>query len=168
MSQQQSSTGLTHLDQQGRASMVDVGWKDVTRREAVARGFVTMKPETLARIQQGAMEKGDVFAVARVAAIQAGKETSRWIPLCHPLPLDALDVDFVVVGEDVIEARAAAATIARTGVEMEAIVAVTAALVTIYDMGKSADRGMEIFGVHLLEKEGGRSGKWEWGKREDS
>ena len=159
MSQQQSSTGLTHLDQQGRASMVDVGWKEVTRREAVARGFVTMKPETLARIQQGVMEKGDVFAVARLAGIMAAKQTAHLIPLCHPLPLDQVVVELEADdGRGGVEITATATTSAKTGVEMEAMTAVSIAALALYDMCKSVDRGMRIESVRLVSKRGGKSG----------
>lgn len=150
----------THVDAAGRARMVDVGEKAPSRRRALAAGEIRMAPATLEHLRSGLAAKGDVLAVARIAAIQAGKETSRWIPLCHPLPLDAIDVSFDFIGTTGIEARAEARATAPTGVEMEALTAVSAALLTIYDMLKGTDRGMEIGAVRLLEKEGGRSGSW--------
>lgn len=156
------SDELTHLDADGRAHMVDVGDKAVTQRECVARGAVRMAPETLARIAGGEVPKGDVLATARLAGIQAAKRTSDWIPLCHPLPLDgvdvALDPDFPNARIR-IEARAGAH--ARTGVEMEALVAVSAAALTVYDMCKAIDRGMVLEAVHLVRKSGGKSGIWQ-------
>ena len=151
---------FTHFDEEGRALMVDVGGKAKTARTATARGAVVMAPETLTMIIAGKAKKGDVLAVARIAGIQAGKDTARWIPLCHPLPLDSVEVHFERIGDDVIEVRAEARTTARTGVEMEALTAVSAALLTVYDMCKGMDRAMEIESIHLLEKEGGRSGRW--------
>lgn len=151
---------LTHLDEHGEARMVDVGDKTPTRRRALAAGRIRMQPATLAAIRASTHAKGDVLAVARIAGIQAGKDTARWIPLCHPLPLDSVEVHFERIGEDVIEVRAEARTTARTGVEMEALTAVSAALLTVYDMCKGMDRAMEIESIHLLEKEGGRSGRW--------
>ncbi len=139
--------------------MVDVGGKESTRREAVASGRIRMAPATAAAIGGGEIGKGDVLAVARLAAIQAAKETSRTIPLCHTIPLDAVEVD-LTVGEDTVTVRATARTTAKTGVEMEALVAVSAALLTIYDMAKSIDRGMEIGPIRLEEKRGGQSGEW--------
>lgn len=152
---------LTHLDAEGRARMVDVADKPVTARECVARGGVRMAPETLARIAEGRVPKGDVLATARLAGIQAAKRTDEWIPLCHSLPLDGIDVDLVPEPERArvrIEARARAH--ARTGVEMEALVAVAAAGLTVYDMCKGIDRGMVLEAVHLVRKSGGKSGEW--------
>jgi cyclic pyranopterin phosphate synthase len=155
-------SGFTHLDAEGRAQMVDVGEKPVTARECVACCEVIMAPATLAALTEGRTPKGDVFAVARVAAVQAAKRTSDWIPLAHPLPLDAVDV---VLTPDAtrscvaIEVRVRAR--ARTGVEMEALVAASAAGLTIYDMCKALDRGMRIDAVRLLRKSGGKSGAWE-------
>ncbi|NLS76669.1 MAG: cyclic pyranopterin monophosphate synthase MoaC [Chloroflexi bacterium] len=152
---------LTHLDAEGNARMVDVGDKAVTQREAVAGGEVLMQPGTLALIQQGGMPKGDVLAVARVAGIMAAKRTAELIPLCHPLPITAVAVDF---RPD--EARSAMLVTARvkcagvTGVEMEALTAVSVAALTIYDMCKAVDRGMRIDNIRLLRKSGGRSGEW--------
>ena len=141
--------------------MVDVGEKPATRRRAVAVGRLRMADATRQALQDKGSPKGDVLGVARVAGIQAGKDTSRWIPLCHPLPLDVLSIEFAWV-DDHLEVRAEAATTARTGVEMEALTAVSGALLTVYDMCKAVDRSLEISSVHLLEKEGGRSGRWEW------
>ena len=151
--------GLTHLDQQGRASMVDVGGKDVTQREAVARGFVAMQGETLARIQSNGFEKGDVLAVARLAGIMGAKQTPHLIPLCHSIPLDRVVVELEPdVERSGVQITATAATSAKTGVEMEALIAVTVAALTLYDMCKSVDRGMRIEGVRLVRKSGGKSG----------
>jgi cyclic pyranopterin phosphate synthase len=152
---------LTHLDAQGRARMVDVGDKPVSARECVARGVVRMAPETLARIQEGSVAKGDVVAVARLAGIQAAKRTCEWIPLAHPLPLDAVDVEISPDPDQAalrIEARVRAS--ARTGVEMEALVAVSAAGLAVYDMCKAVDRAMSLDGVRLVRKSGGKSGTW--------
>ena len=150
---------LTHLDEQGRASMVDVGWKPETTREAVARGYVSMQPETLALIRSGGVEKGDVLSVARIAGVMAAKRTSDLIPLCHPLPLDQVRVELDL---DEIDSRvvitATARTTAKTGVEMEALTAVSVAALTVYDMCKAVDRGMRIEGVRLARKTGGQSG----------
>lgn len=156
------SRELSHLDAQGRARMVDVGEKPVTERLCVARGAVRMAPETLRRIAEGRLPKGDVLATARLAGIQAAKRTDEWIPLCHSLPLDELHVELTPDTERsrvVIEARAAAH--ARTGVEMEALVAVGAAGLTLYDMCKGVDREMVIDSIHLVRKRGGKSGEWE-------
>jgi len=152
---------LSHLDAKGRARMVDVSGKPMTRRVCVARGEVRMAPETLARISAGSLPKGDVLATARIAGIQAAKRTDEWIPLCHTLPLDSLEVDLLPdpAGSRVrIEARASVQ--ARTGVEMEALVAVAAAGLTIYDMCKAIDRGITLEGVRLVRKSGGKSGDW--------
>jgi cyclic pyranopterin phosphate synthase len=152
---------LTHLDGRGRARMVDVADKAVTRRVCVARGQVRMAPETLAKIAEGRVPKGDVLATARIAAIQAAKRTDEWIPLCHSLPLDGVEVELLPDPERscvAIEARVKAQ--ARTGVEMEALVAVSAAGLTIYDMCKAIDRGMTLEAVRLVRKSGGKSGEW--------
>ena len=152
---------LSHIDAQGSARMVDVADKAITRRVCVARGEVRMAPETLARISEGSLPKGDVLATARLAGIQASKRTAEWIPRCHSLPLDGVDIDLVpdTAGSRVcIEARAQAH--ARTGVEMEALVAVAAAGLTVYDMCNAVDRGMEIGSVMLVSKSGGESGEW--------
>ena len=156
------SRELSHIDAEGRARMVNVGEKAVTERICVARGAVRMAPETLELIATGGIPKGDVFATARLAGIQAAKRTDEWIPLCHSLPLDGLEVELTSEagrGRVRIEARALAH--ARTGVEMEALVAVAAAGLTVYDMCKAVDRGMVIEAVHLVSKRGGKSGVWE-------
>ena len=150
---------LTHVDADGDAHMVDVGDKAITRREAVAEGFVTLGPDALAAVVERTAKKGDVLATAQLAGIQAAKHTSDLVPLCHPIPLDAVDVTLAVDGTRVrCEARVRATW--RTGVEMEALTAVSAALLTVYDMLKAVDRGMEIGPVRLLAKTGGRSGSW--------
>ena len=152
---------LTHFDERGAAHMVDVGGKDETHRVATAAGFIRMKPETVALVQSGTAKKGDVLGVARIAAIQAAKRTSELIPLCHPVPLTRVAVEFAVdAGASRIECRATAECTARTGVEMEALTAVQVGLLTIYDMCKAADRGMVIESVRLLEKRGGKSGSF--------
>jgi len=150
---------LTHVDEQGRAVMVDVTAKAPTEREAVARSRVLMRPETLALIAGGKIPKGDVYAVARIAGIMAAKETGRLIPMCHPLELTAVEIAFTTSlekGETVIEARVR--TVGRTGVEMEALTAASVAALTIYDMCKAADRDMIIADIKLLAKRGGKSG----------
>ncbi|HXX49159.1 MAG TPA: cyclic pyranopterin monophosphate synthase MoaC [Myxococcota bacterium] len=152
----------SHFDERGRARMVDVGAKPATAREAVARGRVELSREALAAVVSGSARKGDVLGVARIAAIQAAKRTSEWIPLCHPLPLDALEVDFETLeAPPAIEIEARARTTAKTGVEMEALVAVSAAALTIYDMLKSIDRAMAIGAIRLIRKSGGKSGTYE-------
>ena len=153
---------LTHIDESGAARMVDVGQKSVTERVAVARGTVTMEPETLKLLEQGSHKKGDVLAVARIAGIQAAKKTSDLIPLCHPLMLTSVEVSFELDAEShsvQIESRCKVS--GQTGVEMEALTAVSVAALTIYDMCKAVDRGMEIRDVGLLEKKGGKSGDWQ-------
>lgn len=152
---------LTHLDGSGEVQMVDVGHKSISHREARAEGFVRMLPETLALITEGQHKKGDVLAVARIAGIQAAKKTAELIPLCHSLNLTSVKLDIGVNNQSnrvVIEAYCRLD--AKTGVEMEALTAVSVAALTIYDMCKSVDRGMEISGIRLLEKSGGRSGLW--------
>lgn len=138
--------------------MVDVSAKAPTARSATAGGRIRMKPETLQAIREGAVKKGDVLAVARVAGIQAAKDTGRIIPLCHTLPLGAVTVDFAFTDDTHVDVRATAKFTGKTGVEMEALVAVSTALLTIYDMAKAVDRGMVIENVRLLEKTGGKSG----------
>lgn len=152
-------SGLTHLDDAGAAHMVDVGGKDATRREAVARGRIDMVPDAVRAIRDGSAIKGDVLAVARVAGIMGAKKTSDLIPLCHPLPLTRVAIDLAVDDTGVV-ATATAATEGKTGVEMEALTAVTVALLTIYDMAKAIDKGMTIRDVQLLTKFGGKSGDW--------
>jgi cyclic pyranopterin phosphate synthase len=149
---------LTHLDSQGRANMVDVTEKAVTSREATAEARVRMLPATLAMIQQGGHPKGDVFAVARIAGIQAAKKTSELIPLCHPLMLTSVKVELSAEGDDSVRILARCRLAGQTGVEMEALTAASVAALTIYDMCKAVDRGMVIEGVRLLEKLGGKSG----------
>jgi cyclic pyranopterin phosphate synthase len=150
---------LTHLDENGAARMVDVSAKAATRREAVAEGFIAIAEPALAAIRTQAVAKGDVLAVARVAGIMGAKRTADLIPLCHPLPIDAVTLDLAVEAAG-IRATATVATTHGTGVEMEALTAVSVALLTIYDMAKAMDRGMTISGVRLLKKSGGRSGEW--------
>jgi cyclic pyranopterin monophosphate synthase len=153
--------GFTHLDSEGRARMVDVGEKPVTERLATAEGWIRTLPETAARIDDAKVAKGNVLVVAELAGIMAGKRTADWIPLCHPLALDSLRVELHVDHQlPGVRARATARVHARTGVEMEALTAVSASLLTVYDMCKSADRGMVIGGIRLIAKEGGRSGSW--------
>ena len=152
---------LTHFDAQGQAHMVDVGAKASTHRTAVAHGRIRMQPATLALIQSGTAKKGDVLGIARLAGIMGAKRTSDLIPLCHPISLTRVTVDFKVLPEDsTVVCTATAETVGQTGVEMEALTAVQVALLTIYDMCKAADRGMVISDVKLLEKHGGKSGSW--------
>lgn len=152
-------SGLTHLDDQGSARMVDVGGKTVTQRQAVARGRITMTPEAAAAIAAGGVQKGDVLAVARVAGIMAAKKTSDLIPLCHPLPLSKVEID-LVLDDTGVTATATAATAGQTGVEMEALTAVSVTLLTVYDMAKALDKRMTIGDIRLLSKTGGKSGDW--------
>lgn len=152
-----SDRGLTHLDPLGRARMVDVTPKDVTHRRAIARGRVHMTPETASLVARGAISKGDVLSVARVAGIQAAKRTSDLIPLCHPLMIGGVYVNFRIE-DDYIEIETQVETVDRTGVEMEALTACSVAALTIYDMCKSSDRSMVIGEIALWEKTGGRSG----------
>ncbi len=155
---------LTHFDAQGQAHMVDVGAKASTHRVAVATGRIQMLPSTLALIQSGTVKKGDVLGIARIAGIQGAKKTSDLIPLCHPLALTRVVIDFDIQAQaevPTIVCTATAETIGQTGVEMEALTAVQVALLTIYDMCKAADRGMVMTDVKLLEKQGGKSGHWQ-------
>jgi len=154
-------SGFTHFDEQGRAAMVDVSAKPETERRATARGRVLMAPETLARIQQGQIGKGDVLGVARLAGIMAAKRTSELIPLCHPLMLSKVAVDLAPAPPDAVEIEAVVKLTGRTGVEMEALTAVTVAALTVYDMCKAIDRGMRIEAVRLSHKSGGKSGTYE-------
>ncbi len=151
-------TNFTHFDEQGASRMVDVGDKPITARTARASGRVRLRAETLARIRDRGMAKGDVLEVARLAAIMAAKRTSELIPLCHPLPLDSIEVSFDFPDAESVTIEATVRVTARTGVEMEALVAVSAAALTIYDMCKSIDRQMTIDSIRLEEKSGGRSG----------
>ena len=150
---------LTHLDDSGAAYMVDVADKPATAREAMAEGTISMSPEAFAAIRDGTTKKGDVLAVARVAGIMAAKKTSELIPLCHPIALSSVTVDFTMA-DNAILATATARTTGPTGVEMEALTAVSTALLTLYDMAKALDRGMMIGNIRLLAKSGGRSGNW--------
>ena len=152
---------LTHFDAQGQAHMVDVSSKDVTHRVARASGTIRMQPATLQLIASGTAKKGDVLGIARVAAIQGAKRTSDLVPLCHPLPITRVAVDFDVdAGASLVRCTAQVETLGRTGVEMEALTAVQVGLLTIYDMCKAADRGMVMGDIRLLEKIGGKSGHW--------
>jgi len=152
---------LTHLDAEGKADMVDVGAKADTERTAIAEGFVRMAPETLAAIIEGNAKKGDVIGVARVAGIMAAKKTSDLIPLCHPLALTKVSVD-IEPDQSLpgLRVRALARLVGKTGVEMEALTAVSVACLTVYDMAKALDKGMTIGDIRLVEKRGGKSGHW--------
>lgn len=157
-----SKSQLTHIDEHGAARMVDVGDKDETQRIAVASGRVTMQAETLTLLQEGSHKKGDVLAVARIAGIQAAKKCSDLIPLCHPLMLNSVKVDFFLDrGKNAVLIEACCTVSGKTGVEMEALTAVSVAALTIYDMCKAVDRGMVIEAVGLLQKQGGKSGDWQ-------
>ncbi len=151
---------LTHLDESGRARMVDVSGKAPTAREAVAEGVVRMAPSTFEAFVEGRLPKGDAAAVARLAGIMGAKRTSELIPLCHPIPLTGIDVDLEPLPPDRIRIVARAATTAPTGVEMEALTAVAIAALAVYDMCKALDRGIVLEGIRLLEKRGGKSGDW--------
>lgn len=156
---------LTHFDSQGQAHMVNVAQKNETRRIARAAGRIVMQSPTLKLIVEGGARKGDVLGVARIAAIQASKRTAELIPLCHPIALTHVEVEFRIdesssAGKCSVECEVTAETVGRTGVEMEALAAVSVALLTIYDMCKAVDRGMCIEGIRLLEKQGGKSGHW--------
>jgi len=154
-------SSLTHFDATGQAHMVDVGGKPVTHRVAIAAGRITMLPATFDLVARGTAKKGDVLGVARIAAIQAAKRTADLIPLCHPLAITKIGVEFSLDPvAHAVECRAQVETSGQTGVEMEALTAVQIGLLTIYDMCKAVDRGMEIGGVRLLEKHGGKSGSW--------
>lgn len=155
------SSKLTHVDASGKARMVEVGAKPETVREATAEGSVRLSREAFDALSEGTAAKGDVLAVARVAGIQAAKRTSEWIPLCHPVPLTSVDVDFALDPRTrKVGVTATARCIGRTGVEMEALTAVSAAALTVYDMLKAVDRGIEIERIRLLAKSGGKSGSW--------
>ncbi len=153
---------LTHFDHQGQAHMVDVGDKAITRRIAIATGHISMLPSTLSLIQSGNAKKGDVLGIARIAAIQASKKTADLIPLCHPIGLSKVAVDFSIDAEtNRINCTVTTETTGQTGVEMEALSAVSVGLLTIYDMCKAVDRGMVMGEIKLLEKQGGKSGHWQ-------
>ena len=152
---------LSHLDEQGNARMVDVSTKVETLRKAVASAFVRMKPETLALIQAGGVEKGDVFATARIAGIMAAKRTPELIPLCHPIPLTFVSVELAAVPPDGVRITATVEAMYKTGVEMEALTAASVAALTVYDMCKAVDRSMQIEQVRLEHKSGGKSGTYQ-------
>ena len=157
-----SQNPLTHFDADGQAHMVDVGAKAETRRVAIATGRILMQPETFAMIRAGTAKKGDVLGIARIAAIQASKRSSELIPLCHPIPLTRVTVDFELdEAESALRCTVNAETVGRTGVEMEALTAVSVAALTVYDMLKAVDRGMVIGNIRLALKEGGKSGRYE-------
>jgi len=149
---------LTHFDESGRSRMVDVTEKAVTAREALARGSVEMQPNTLKKILDREMSKGDVLEVARLAGIMAAKRTSTLIPLCHPLPITSIEISFEPLNDRMIQIEALVKTVDRTGIEMEALTAVCVTALTIYDMCKAIDRGMSIRKVELIRKSGGKSG----------
>lgn len=155
---------LTHLNEKGDARMVDVGQKAYTQREAVAQAEVVMQPETLRMITQGKAKKGDVFACARIAGIMAAKRTHELIPMCHPLPIDGIEVELLPKGDDTVRIVTRVRCTYKTGVEIEALTAASVAALTVYDMCKAVDRGMCIQNVCLLEKKGGKSGHF---KREE-
>lgn len=158
-------SSLTHFDAQGQAHMVDVGAKPATHRIAVAEGRITMQPATLAIIQSGTAKKGDVLGIARIAGIMAAKKTSDLIPLCHPLALTRVAVDFELLPEtSSVRCLATVETVGPTGVEMEALTAVQVALLTVYDMCKAVDKGMVMEGVRVVKKRGGKSEEYEKGK----
>ncbi|MDX2265923.1 MAG: cyclic pyranopterin monophosphate synthase MoaC [Hyphomicrobiales bacterium] len=156
------ASSLSHLNERGEAAMVDVSDKSATTRTAIAEGFIRMRPETLA-LAQGGAKKGDVFAAARIAGIMAAKRTADLIPLCHPIVLSKVAVDFAPAEPTGVRVEALAKTTGPTGVEMEALTAVAVACLTLYDMLKAADKDMRIEGVRLLEKTGGRSGPYRAG-----
>jgi cyclic pyranopterin monophosphate synthase len=152
--------GLTHFNDQGHAKMVDVTEKSITARVAIAQGEVIMATETLRRIRERSIEKGDVLAVAQIAGIQAAKRTSDWIPMCHPLPLTGVNLQFTDNGSDTLRITAEVKTTGKTGVEMEALTAVSAAALTVYDMCKALQKDMVIGPIKLLIKKGGKSGDY--------
>lgn len=153
---------LTHMDQKGRPRMVDVGQKEDTRREAVAKGSIYMTAETLQRIREGTVAKGDVLSVAQTAGIMAAKKTAELIPMCHNIFITGVEMDFLLDEEGpAVHIQACASTIGKTGIEMESLTAVATAALTIYDMCKAMDRGMRITDIRLVRKEGGKSGTYE-------
>ena len=154
-----SKSPLSHIDAEGTARMVDVGDKPATKRVAIAEGRISMSSDALDAVRQGNAPKGDVLGTARIAGIMAAKRTGDLIPMCHPLALDHVDVDFAF-GDDAISVRATASLSGKTGVEMEALTAASVALLTVYDMAKALDKGMVIEQVMLVEKRGGKSGHW--------
>lgn len=156
-----TSANLTHFDSAGQAHMVDVGGKNETARSARAAGSIFMKPETLALIRDGSAKKGDVLGIARIAAIQSAKRTGELIPLCHPIALTRVTAEFTIdEAKHAVHCQVTAECFGRTGVEMEALTAVSLGLLTIYDMCKAVDRGMRIDDIRLVEKQGGKSGHW--------
>jgi cyclic pyranopterin phosphate synthase len=153
-------TGLTHIDDEGAAQMVDVSEKSATKRTALAEAIVTMHPNTLSQILSNTVSKGSVFSVARVAGIQAAKRTSDLIPLCHPLALSKVTVEFEVIGDDKLRVTTLCKVTGPTGVEMEALTAASVASLVVYDMCKAIDRGIRIECIQLMSKDGGQSGEW--------
>ena len=152
---------LTHIDENGNAKMVDISGKEITRRFAIASGKITMKEETFSLIESQGHKKGDVLTVAKIAGIQAAKNTSGLIPLCHPIDLTGIDIDFIIDQKShAIKCTVKVECTGQTGVEMEALTAVSVTLLTIYDMCKAVDRGMQIQNIYLDEKQGGKSGSW--------
>ena len=160
MDTEMSHLQLSHIDQKGNAHMVDVGDKPITARMAIAQAEISMQPETLARICQGTMPKGDVFACARIAGIMAAKRTFELIPMCHPLPIESVSVDFEIEKPGRVRVKAMLQCSWKTGIEMEAMTAASVAALTVYDMCKAVDRGMEIKNICLVEKAGGKSGHY--------
>jgi cyclic pyranopterin phosphate synthase len=161
-------TGLTHFDENGKAAMVDVSEKNETQRTAVAKGSIRVSREVMEAVANGTVEKGDVLGVARIAGIMAAKKTSELIPLCHPLNLTKVSVDFELIKEELrVDAVCTAKVCGKTGVEMEALTGVSAALLTIYDMCKAIDKGMEITDIRLEEKRGGKSGRYKRSRATD-
>lgn len=160
MDTEMSHLQLSHIDQKGNAHMVDVGDKPITARMAIAQAEISMQPETLARICQGTMPKGDVFACARIAGIMAAKRTFELIPMCHPLPIESVSVDFEIEKPGRVRIKAMLQCSWKTGIEMEALTAASVAALTVYDMCKAVDRGMEIQNICLVEKAGGKSGHY--------
>ena len=157
-----SPSPLTHFDAQGQAHMVDVGAKPATHRVAIATGRIEMQPATLALVESGTAKKGDVLGVARIAGIMAAKKTSELIPLCHPLALTRVALEFeLLLSDSAVQCTATVETVGPTGVEMEALTAVQVALLTVYDMCKAADKRMVMTGVRVREKHGGKSGSWD-------
>jgi len=152
---------LTHTDKAGQASMVDVGEKDITQRTAIAVGEIKMSPETLKLIKENSIKKGDVLSCSRIAGIMGGKKTSELIPLCHIIPIDKISVEFEFSGDNTIIIKSFAKCTYKTGIEMEALTAVSVSALTIYDMCKAVDRNMVISNIHLLHKDGGRSGVYD-------
>ena len=158
---------LTHLDEHGAARMVDVGAKEVTQRIAIAQAVITMKPETLHMITDGTAPKGDVFACARIAGIMAAKKTSELIPMCHPIPIDSIKVDIEPISETQVRLVSTLRCTHKTGIEMEALTAASVAALTIYDMCKAVDRAMRIDDVLLLHKDGGKSGPYQYQRKNE-